>query len=124
MTTPQQIGKLGESLAVQRLKKQGYKILARNFSNQWGEIDIVAKKKELIVFCEVKTIQQKQGFRPEDEIDHKKKKQLLRMSQIYLSEKKMSLEIPYQIDIISIELASESKKAKIRHFKNAIEDVC
>lgn len=115
-----QTGKLGEDAAVEYLKKKGYKVLARNWQNKWGEIDIVAKKRKTIVFCEVKTIKEKQDFAPEDEIDWKKKRQLLKMVQIYLSAHKMPLGTPCQIDIIAIELSG--KDVKIRHTENAIED--
>jgi len=70
----------------------------------------------------VKTISAREGFAPEDEIDWKKKKQLRKMAQIYLSENKIPFESPWQIDIIAIEISADFKKAKVRHFKNAIED--
>ena len=83
---------------------------------------MVAKKKGKLVFVEVKTIQKREGFLPEDEVDWKKKKQLRKMAQIYLSENKIPFESPWQIDIIAIEVSPDFKKAKIRHFPNAIED--
>ncbi|MCD6500671.1 YraN family protein [bacterium] len=117
-----ELGNLGEKIARDYLKKKGYKILARNFKRKWGEIDVVAKKKKSIVFVEVKTILEKQGFFPEDEINWKKKNQLRKIAQIYLQEFKIPFESPWQIDILAIEITSNFKKAKVRHFKNAIED--
>ena len=66
---------------------------------------------------------EKQGFLPEDEVDWKKKNQLKKMAQIYLSENKIPFESPWQIDILAIEITPDFKKAKIKHFKNAIEDI-
>ncbi|RLC39951.1 MAG: hypothetical protein DRH33_01435 [Candidatus Nealsonbacteria bacterium] len=117
------LGRFGEKIAREYLKRTKYKILARNFKRKWGEIDIVAKKGEKIVFIEVKTIRKKEGFFPEDEIDQKKKKQLIKIAQIYLEESKIPLETPWQIDIIAIEISPNLKKAKIRHYKNAVEDI-
>lgn len=117
-----QLGDLGEDIAEKYLRKKKYKILAKNFKRKWGEIDIVSRKKKNIIFVEVKTILKKQGFSPEDEVDWKKKRQLRKMAQIYLSENKISLESPWQIDIIAIEITPDFKKTKIRHYKNAIED--
>ena len=121
--TPKELGNLGEKIAGCYLQRKRYKILAQNFKRKWGEIDIVAKKKDRIVFFEVKSIQKREGFLPEDEIDWKKKRQLWKMAQIYLSENKISFSIPWQIDIIAVEIFSDFKKAKIRHFENVIEDI-
>ena len=118
-----ELGKLGEKIAEKYLRKKRYKILAQNFKRKWGELDMVAKKKGKIVFVEVKTILAREGFAPEDEIDWKKKKQLRKMAQIYLSENKIPFDSPWQIDIVAVEISTDFKKAKIRHFKNAIEDI-
>lgn len=48
-------GNIGEELAVKHLKKKGYKIIERNFSCQFGEIDIIAKHDNFYVFVEVKS---------------------------------------------------------------------
>ena len=50
------IGVLGENMACRFLVKQGFKILDRNYSKKWGEIDIVAKKNKIFRFIEVKTV--------------------------------------------------------------------
>ena len=126
------VGQLGERIAKEYLQRKGYKILAKNFKRKWGEMDIIAKKKssfalrgatedkDKIIFFEVKTIQKKEGFLPEDEIGTKKKRQLLKMALIYFCEQKIPLDTSYQIDILAIELFEG--KAKIRHLENAIED--
>jgi len=118
-----ELGNLGEKIAQDYLRKKGYRILDVNFKRKWGEIDIVAKKRGEVIFVEVKTISQKEEFSPEDEINWKKKKQLRKMAQIYLSENKIPLNRPYQIDIMAVEISPDFKKAKIRHYKNAIEDI-
>ncbi len=121
---PKELGVLGEEIAENFLKKKNYQILEKNFRKKWGEIDIIAKIKKTIVFCEVKTIYrpafQNQPFAPENQINWRKKRQLLKMAQIYLSSKKIPLDAPHQIDILAIEILAG--KTKIRHYKNAIED--
>ncbi|MCL5010840.1 MAG: YraN family protein [Patescibacteria group bacterium] len=99
-------------------------MLGRNFKTKWGELDIVAKKKGVIVFVEVKTLRQKSGFFPEDAVDYKKRKQLLKMRQIYLSRNKLSLDTASQIDILAVEADNQGNVLDIRHWENAIEDVC
>ncbi len=117
------LGNFGERTANDFLKKGKYKILEKNFKRKWGEIDIVGKKKNKIIFFEVKTIIENKNFFPEDQITAKKKKQLLKMSQIYLSEKKLPFNTPRQIDIIAIEVSPKNEVMEIRHHKNAIEDI-
>jgi putative endonuclease len=121
-----EIGKLGEKVALEYLKKKGYKILERNWqrkSLKKEEIDIIAKKGEIISFVEVKTLienkEKENNFLPEDKVNFFKKRKLIRACQSYLLEKKFSLDLPWQIDVISVKLNLVSKKAKIKHFPNA-----
>lgn len=132
------LGDFGEKIACEYLEKKGYRILDRNYLKKWsavqkGEIDIVAKpprtifdilrgKKDETHFIEVKTLRQAQGegFLAEDKVNSKKQKQLIKLAQIWLSEKKIPLDSQWQIDVIAITTDLNSKKAKIRHFKNAI----
>jgi putative endonuclease len=50
------VGQLGERLAAHRLERSGYRVLERNYRTREGEIDIVARRGQTLVFCEVKTI--------------------------------------------------------------------
>lgn len=121
----QKIGQVGEEIATDYLKKKGYKILARNFKTKCGELDIIASKNKIIIFIEVKTLQQTKDrpseFLPEDEITFHKASQLQKMTQIYLSHKKLPLDIDQQIDIIAIEFNTIDDYI-IRHTENAIGD--
>ncbi|MDD5146217.1 MAG: YraN family protein [Candidatus Pacebacteria bacterium] len=116
------LGSKGEEAAVQYLKKKGYRILERNFKTKWGELDIVVQKDGKIIFVEVKTLRQKSDFAPEDQVNFKKKQQLIKMAQIYLSYKHLSLDIDYQIDIVAIEVDWAVEVVNVKHFKNAIAD--
>lgn len=122
----QQTGKLGEDIAADYLSRNDYKIICRNFKNKWGEIDIIATKRKVLVFVEVKTLNKKQSplsgaFSPENEITPKKQNQLLKMVKLYLSQNKMPFSTPCQIDIIAIEL-NEGSAPIIRHHQNALAD--
>ena len=124
-----EVGKLGEDIAVKYLQEKGYQILDRNFKRKISpflksEIDIVARKKDLICFVEVKTLLKSysgpQFFSPEEKVDFKKKRKLIRTAEAWLLKRKIPLDSKWQIDILAIEIDSHSKKAKISHFKNAI----
>lgn len=122
-----QLGILGEQIAEDYLKNKGYQILDKNYSSrvpgnpQKGEIDIIAKKNDIISFIEVKTLSLAQGesFSPEEKVDFSKQRKLVKTAESWLMKKKIPLNIKWQIDVIAIELNS-NKKAKINHFENAI----
>ena len=139
--TPKEIGVIGEKIAIDYLKKKNYKILQTNYSKIWansfgkGEIDIIAqpkgsffdflfRKKETIHFIEVKTSFSDKDlfFSPEQRVNYKKQNQLIRLSQIWLSENKIPLDSKWQIDIISVLINPYSKNnPKIQHFENIVE---
>ena len=121
------LGKLGEEIARDYLKKKRYQILDRNYvfkipgSPQRGEIDIVAKKEDTICFVEVKTLKDsKVPILPEGKVNFPKKRKLIATAESWLMKNKIPLESKWQIDVISIEI--QGNKKKISHFENAISD--
>ncbi|MCD6550580.1 YraN family protein [bacterium] len=126
------IGILGEKIAVEYLRQKGYKILERNYSPKfvsgpmYGEIDIVAKKGDILSFVEVKTQVCKSGevrnFFPEDRVNYSKQRKIIKTSKTYLLENNLTSETKWQIDILAIGIFLKEKKAKIRHIKNAVSD--
>ena len=126
-----ELGDYGERVACFYLKNKGYKILERNYSKRWvggpekGEIDIIAIKKGIICFIEVKTLAQAKlsAFHPEDKIDFHKQKQIVRMAQDWLSGNKIPMDSKWQIDAVSVKIDLNTKKAKIRHLENIVSDI-
>lgn len=119
MTTEKQnIGKLGEDIAVKYLENHGYIILERNYRKPWGEIDIVAQKSQELVFCEVKTQNQRFEWRPEENITRHKKRQLSRIIITYIKEHKIPENQDWRIDVLAIKLDFETKNAQIEHTQN------
>ncbi len=116
------IGNLGENIACRFLVKRSFKILDRNYSKKWGEIDIVAEKEGILRFIEVKTIvsYETDRYRPEENVHYQKLKRLSRVIQTYLLDKKVSYETEWQIDILAIFLDIENKKARFRFTENII----
>ena len=130
MTTEKQnIGKLGEDIAVKYLEKHGYKILERNFHKPWGEIDIIAsenigknqflaRQSQELVFIEVKTQNQKFEWRPEENITRHKKRQLSKIISTYLKANKIPEDQDWRIDVLAITLDFKTKNAQIEHIQN------
>ncbi len=114
-----QTGKTGEQIAANYLKNKGYSIIEMNFKNdsgrRIGEIDIIARDGDEIVFVEVKTREHKYGHTlPEENISYAKLRKLAKIAQIYLRQKK-SEDSPYRFDAISIWLDNDARMAKIKH---------
>ena len=77
-------GKEGEDRAAAILKKEGYKILLRNFKSRFGEIDIIAEDNDFLVFVEVKRRTGQNFGMSLEAIDSRKKLHIIRSAQIYL----------------------------------------
>jgi len=95
------LGKRGENISVEFLKKQGYKIMERNYRCFLGEIDIVAKDKNILCFVEVKTRETKEYGLPEEAIDWRKQKKLTKVALTYLKEKKIYKQ-DLRFDVVSV----------------------
>ena len=110
----QELGKWGEETAVQWLTEHGYEIIAQNIRTPYGEIDIVAKQKDITIFVEVKTLTSSKNFFPEQQITARKREHMLNAAQHYASENNIN---HWQIDVIAIE---GKQDPQITHFENAI----
>ncbi|OHA39551.1 MAG: hypothetical protein A3I97_00195 [Candidatus Taylorbacteria bacterium RIFCSPLOWO2_02_FULL_44_35] len=116
----QKVGQLGEDIAVRFLMKHGYEIIARNFTQKCGELDIVAKNKGKIHFVEVKTVSRESFYRPEENVNPRKLKRMARAIQIYIAQKHVSPETYWQTDIITVILDKTNKTAKVDVLENII----
>ncbi|MCM8818662.1 MAG: YraN family protein [Candidatus Omnitrophica bacterium] len=105
------LGKLGEEKAVEFLKKNGYRIIDRNFKTKIGEIDIIAKKKKEIVFIEVKTRSSDNFGLPEEAINKQKLRRIEKTALLYLNFKKIDL--PFKFEVLSIQKEGEDFKFEI-----------
>jgi putative endonuclease len=82
-----QTGKRGEDIAVAYLKNRGYRIIERNYTCLFGEIDIVAKDGDTVVFVEVKSRKSEKFGDPQGAVGREKQKKISRISLTYLEEK-------------------------------------
>lgn len=112
-------GKIGEDIVAKYLEQIGYEILQRNFECKIGEIDIIAKDKDEIVFIEVKTRASALYGLPKDAVDQTKKKHIYRSAEFYIYIKHLENQ-PVRIDVI--EVYKKQGKFKIHHIKNAITE--
>jgi putative endonuclease len=109
-------GELGERAAKQFLQKAGLKFLAANFRSARGEIDLVFRDDDCLVFVEVKTRSAEEWSRPADAVDARKKKLLSQTALDYLRLLK-NPEVKFRFDIVEVLLA-EGAVREIRHLPN------
>ena len=86
------LGVFGEDEAVKFLKKNGYKIIERNYKCRYGEIDIIAKQKNTWCFIEVKTIQKSASKSPFEKIDKTKLEHIENSAACYIAKNKLGNE--------------------------------
>ena len=112
------MGDRGENLAARHLQSRGYKIIARNFRCELGEIDIVARDGRTLVFVEVKT-RAYDDPTPEDQVNHVKQHQITKAAKMFLS-RYGSPQPPARFDVVAIVWPS-GRDPIIRHTPHAFE---
>ena len=114
-------GILGERLARDFLKKQGYHILETNYRCSEGEIDIVAQHGEFLVFVEVRTKRSLQQGSPEESVTPAKMERLKTIAAHY-RQTHDSLPPSWRIDVVAIEVDRNNKPLRIKLIENAVEE--
>jgi len=117
MASHNELGKLGEDLAVKYLQKLGYEILERNFRFSRDEVDIIAKHQEYIVFIEVKTRDNNFMGEPEEAVIIGKQKRIIKVANNYLIENDLDNEGRFDIFGIIINQHTKSINHIIDAFK-------
>ncbi len=113
----QVVGKLGEDIASKYLIRLGWKIIRHNFQKRYGEIDIIAKDKNTLVFVEVKT-RKGDNFGPIEESITPWKIRILKKSVDYYLHLQPSYQGSMRIDFVGITLLPNDQVGKISHYKN------
>lgn len=118
-TKASQVGRRGEDIASAFLKKQGYKILFRNWRTlRWGEVDIVAIDKSDLVFVEVKTRTTLYSGEPLEAVNFYKLRTLKRAA-LFFKQQYPKTPDALRIDVVSVLLV---KSPSVEHFRSVYED--
>lgn len=111
------LGKYGEWVAFSWLRAQGYKILRRRFRvDASGEVDIICRKKDLLVFVEVKSALHSGSGRPARRINEHKRELLRRVARLWLQ--RLEHEVPSRMDIVEV-LLPPGGKPEVNHIPGA-----
>lgn len=106
------LGRTGEKIAIEFLKKRGYNIIEKNYKTRIGEIDIIATDKDAIVFVEVKTRKSDAFGHGAEAVDNRKQEKYFKVAAEYL-QKNDKADVPCRFDVI------ELQDGKINHIQNA-----
>ncbi|WP_339659347.1 YraN family protein [uncultured Polaribacter sp.] len=115
MAQHNELGEIGEQIAVDFLIKNGYKILERNYRYIKAEVDIIAQKADVLAIVEVKTRSTDHFGNPQDFVNPKKIKLLLSAIDHYVIQRELDLEVRF--DIIAI--IYQKNNIKIEHLEDA-----
>lgn len=113
------VGRQGEDIAANWLVHQGYTIVKRNYRKKFGEIDIVARQGEYLVFVEVKTRSSRQFGSPFEAVHWKKQQQLIRIAKDYLLQEGLS-DVLCRFDVLSVYL-EKNGTPRVEIIENAFE---
>jgi len=122
------IGQLGETAVANHLKRNGYAIRGRNYRKKWGEIDVIAEKKGIVHFVEVKTVSHgtrsshlsSETWLPEENVDRRKLLKLFRTIETWISETRYGGE--WQLDVASVWIDTKNKRGRIKMIENVTGD--
>jgi putative endonuclease len=113
-----ELGKKGEEVALRFLKKRGYRIIEKNYVCKMGEMDIIAREKDTLVFIEVKTRTSAMFGPPQLAVNSSKQRQLSKVALNYLKEKHLE-DQKARFDVVAILL--EEKGEQIELIQDAFE---
>lgn len=125
MAEHNEIGKIGENIAKTFLMKHGFSILERNYRTRYGEIDIIAKKDNILHFIEVKSVKvidffslEKLHVQPEDNLTLSKWSKLVISCETYLHHKNIPDTTKWQIDLACVYINTKIREGRVTLFEN------
>src|SRR4030067_726854 len=104
--------KKGEELALRFLKKKGYRLIEKNYLCKMGEMDIIAKEKDTLVFIEVKTRTSTEFGPPQLAVNPRKQRQLSKVALNYLNEKRLK-DVKARFDVVAILLRQKGEEIEL-----------
>lgn len=118
-----EIGRIGEDLVADFLRKKGYLIVRRNYYSRYGEIDIVAEKGEYILFVEVKTREKDSPVTPQGAVSRRKKKRIVLTAKDYMAKTFFDRTVRFDVAEVEYEIDPNGEfKASLNYILNAFSE--
>jgi putative endonuclease len=113
------LGQWGENVAALHLESAGYALIERNWRCRGGEIDLVARDGETVVFVEVKTRRGRDFGAPEEALTPRKARKLMTLGEQYVVDHDL-VDVDWRIDLVAIELDERGRLLRCDHIPNAV----
>lgn len=120
-STASKNGKIGEDSAEKFLLNKGYETLKRNYHSRYGEIDIISRIDNYLVFTEVKARSFKTIAQPKEWVDYKKQEKIVKTAACFLEENELDLQPRF--DVIEVFISSSGEAKRINHIENAFDSM-
>ena len=113
-----ELGRFGEELAHKKIKKLGYKKIIRNYRCPLGEVDLIARDGDTLVFIEIKTRRGKSIYYAKEAVDEKKKRQLSKVALAYMKSNNCC-EAEARFDVVAVNV--DGNRTQVEVIQNAFE---
>ena len=112
------VGRMAEDLALRYLQQRNMTLLERNFRSRFGEIDLIMRQNNTIIFVEVRSRKNTAFLHPAETIDHSKRNKIRRTSQVFMQKNDALDRFDLRFDVIAL-TGSEARGMKIEWYKAA-----
>lgn len=117
MAEHNELGQLGELLAADYLRRKGYVIMHSNWRSGHKELDLIARRDDLVVFVEVKTRRDNVYGQPEDAVTRRKIRRIVDSADAYV--RRFNIDGPIRFDIITV--IKNDSEVRIEHIEDAFQ---
>lgn len=115
------LGRWGESIAADYLRKKRYIILAANYRCRFGEIDLIAENRNYLIFVEVKLRKNANFAEAMEFVDRRKQERLRQTAAVYLSQYETQKQPRFDVIEIYAPEGTETRHPQVRHWEDAFE---
>ncbi len=109
-------GVIGERIAAAYLRCKGFSLVERNYRSRFGEIDVIMRRGDTVLFVEVKTRGKDPLGTPAEAVDFYKQKRLIKTAEFYIIERRLG-DVDIRFDVVEVELYRFH--LRVRHIENA-----
>ena len=119
-TSRQVLGAAGEQLARRHLEQRGYRFVAANWRRPYGELDLIMRDGDVLVFVEVKTRSSERLITAEESLTAAQARRLLRGAQYFLAEREDLANLYWRIDLVAITVTPTGAVSRLTHVVDAV----